>query len=90
MTSSRPSVDPRAVAVTVDDDTLSVDLADGRRVIVPLVWFPNLLHAQPAQRRNWRLIGDGQGIHWPDVDEDLSVEGLLRGAAAPDASRRAV
>jgi hypothetical protein len=89
MTSSRPSVDPRALTVTVDDDTLSVDLADGRRLAVPLVWFP-LLHAPPAQRRNWRLIGDGQGIHWPELDEDLSVEGLLRGVSAPGASRRAV
>lgn len=90
MTSSRPSMDPRAVAVVVDEDALTVDLADGRRVSVPLVWFPKLLHAKPAERRNWRLIGDGQGVHWPDIDEDLSVEGLLRGAAAPGASRRAV
>lgn len=76
--------------VTVDDDTLSVVLADGRGVTVPLVWFPVLLHATPEQRRNWRLIGDGRGIHWPDVDEDLSVEGLLRGTVAPGASRRAI
>jgi hypothetical protein len=76
--------------VVVDDDDLTVDLADGRRVSVPLAWFPRLLHANPAQRLNWRLLGAGQGIHWPDVDEDLSVEGLLRGAAAPGASKRAV
>jgi len=90
MTSSSPSVDPRAVDVASDDDNLTVDLADGRRVTVPLAWFPRLLHATPGQRRNWRLIGDGQGIHWPDVDEDLAVSGLLRGAAAPEASKRAV
>lgn len=90
MTSSDPSIDPRAVGVTVDDDDLTVDLADGRTVTVPLAWFPRLLHADAGQRENWRLVGDGQGIHWPDVDEDLSVSGLLRGAAAPDASRRAV
>ena len=90
MTSSAPSVDPRAVDVTTDDDNLVVDLADGRRVTVPLVWFPRLLHAKPDQRRNWRLIGDGQGIHWPEVDEDLSVSGLLRGTAAPEVSNRAV
>ncbi len=90
MTSSSPSVDPRAVDVASDDDNLTVDLADGRRVTVPLAWFPRLLHATPDQRRNWRLIGDGQGIHWPDVDEDLAVSGLLRGAAAPETSRRAV
>lgn len=90
MSSSSPSVDPRAVDVVTDDDNLMVDLADGRRVTVPLAWFPRLLHAKPEQRSNWRLIGDGQGIHWPDVDEDLSVSGLLRGAAAPEASKRAV
>ena len=90
MSSSGPSVDPRAVDVLVDDDNLTVDLADGRRVVVPLVWFPRLLHASADQRRNWRLIGDGQGIHWPEIDEDLSVSGLLRGAAAPGAVKRAV
>lgn len=90
MSSSRPSVDPRAVVVDVDEDALSVELADGRRLSVPLVWFPRLLHARAEQRRNWRLIGDGRGIHWPDIDEDLSVEGLLQGAAAPGATKRAV
>ena len=90
MSSSVPSVDPRATDVAVDADNLMVDLADGRRVTVPLAWFPRLLHASPEQRRNWRLIGDGYGIHWPDVDEDLSVSGLLRGTAAPETSKRAV
>lgn len=90
MSTSGPSVDPRAVQVSVGEDELCVDLADGRRLSVPLAWFPRLLHAETAQRQNWRLLGDGQGIHWPDLDEDLSVEGLLRGAAAPGASRRAV
>jgi len=90
VTSSSPSVDPRAVNVSIDEDALTVDLADGRRVTVSLAWFPRLLHAQPAQRSNWWLMGDGHGIHWPDIDEDLSVEGLLRGAAAPGGFRRAV
>lgn len=90
MTSSTPSVDPRAVDVATDDDNLVVDLADGRRVTVPLAWFPRLLHAKPDQRRNWRLIGDGQGIHWPEVDEDLSVSGLLRGTAALEVPKRTV
>jgi len=90
MTSSNPSVDPRAVDVATDDDNLTVDLADGRRLTVPLAWFPRLLHASPDQRRNWHLLGDGHGIHWPDVDEDLSVSGLLRGTTAPEASPRAV
>jgi hypothetical protein len=83
-------VDPRAIQVSVSEDELSVGLADGRRVSVPLAWFPRLLHATADQRSNWKLLGDGQGIHWPDVDEDLSVEGLLRGTVAPGASKRAV
>jgi hypothetical protein len=78
------------IQVSVDEDELSVGLADGRRVSIPLVWFPRLLHATADQRNNWQLLGDGQGIHWPDVDEDLSVEGLLHGTAAPGASKRAV
>ena len=90
MTSSSPRVDPRAVDVATDDDNLTVDLADGRRLTVPLAWFPRLLQASRNQRRNWRFIGDGHGIHWPDVDEDLSVSGLPRGTAAPEASQSAV
>lgn len=90
MSSSVRRVDPRAIDVTVGEDDLTVDLADGRRVSVPLTWYPRLLHASPKQRKAWELRADGQGIHWPEIDEDLSVEGLLRGVAAPDASRRAV
>jgi hypothetical protein len=85
MRSSLPDVDPRAKEVVVTDDELSVLLTDGRRILVPLAWFPRLLRATPAQRARFELIGDGQGIHWPDVDEDLSVAGLLRGT--PSASR---
>ncbi|HKQ48371.1 MAG TPA: DUF2442 domain-containing protein [Phycisphaerae bacterium] len=69
--------------VRFDDDTLSVDLADGRTITVPLVWYPRLLHASPAQRAKWQISGGGYGIHWPEVDEDLSTEGLLWGAPAP-------
>ena len=69
--------------VRVDDDSLSVYLIDGRTIIVPLVWYPRLLHAAPEQRANWQLAGGGYGIHWPEIDEDLSTEGLLRGASAP-------
>jgi hypothetical protein len=68
--------------VRVDEYYLSVDLVDGRTIIVPLAWYPRLLHATPEQRRNWRISPDGFGIHWPDVDEDLSTEGLLRGVPA--------
>ena len=70
---------PDATSVTTDDDTLTAELSDGRTISVPLDWFPRLVHATPQERDNWRLIGGGQGIHWPDLDEDLSVEGLLAG-----------
>lgn len=67
-----------AVAVECDDDFLRVTLADGREVAVPLIWFPRLLDATPDQRNTWRFIGQGQGIHWPELDEDISVASLLR------------
>lgn len=70
---------PKAENVTVNEDTLSVDLSDGRSISVPLAWFPRLLHASSAERKNWRLIGKGQGIHWVDLDEDIGVEALLAG-----------
>jgi hypothetical protein len=70
---------PSAVHVAVSDDTLSVDLSDGRTISVPLAWYPRLAHATPDERNRWRLIGNGHGIHWPEVDEDISVEGLLAG-----------
>lgn len=63
----------------VTDDALMADLSDGRTISVPLAWYPRLAHATPAERLNWRLIGVGQGIHWPDLDEDISIEGLLAG-----------
>jgi hypothetical protein len=83
MTSSALSIDPRAVEVEVSDDELIVVLADGRRIAVPLAWFPRLLAATPAQRSKFELLGRGVGIHWPEIDEDLSVDGLLRGVRAP-------
>jgi len=70
---------PNAENVTLTEDTLTVDLSDGRTISVPLAWFPRLLEATPEERNNWRLIGRGRGIHWEDVDEDISVEGLLAG-----------
>ncbi len=69
----------KAIEVSVTDDTLTVDLADGRTLSVPLTWYPRLWHGTPEERRNSRLIGEGVGIHWPDLDEDISVEGLLLG-----------
>jgi len=70
---------PGAEDVLVTEDTLSVDLSDGRTIMVPLAWFPRLLHGTKEERNNWRLIGRGQGIHWEDLDEDISVENLLAG-----------
>ena len=70
---------PNAEKVTVTEDTLSVDLSDGRTISVPLAWFPRLVHATKKERNNWRLTGKGHGIHWEDIDEDISVEGLLAG-----------
>lgn len=69
----------KALSVHITDDSLSVDLEDGRTITVPLAWYPRLLHATPEERDNWRLIGKGEGIHWPDVDEDVSVDNLLNG-----------
>lgn len=68
-----------AQSVSVDQDTLVVDLADGRKITVPLTWFPRLVAGTPAERANSRLIGSGEGIHWPDLDEDISVQNLLAG-----------
>ena len=70
---------PKAQSVMVTEDTLSVDLSDGGSISVPLAWFPRLLHSTKEERNNWRLIGGGHGIHWGDIDEDISVEGLLAG-----------
>lgn len=79
----RVDTDARAEDVTVTDEELIVNLKDGRTISAPLAWFPRLLHATPEQRAKWELMGEGEGIHWPDVDEDLSVAGLLRGTPAP-------
>ena len=70
--------------VAVTENTLSIDLSDGRSISVPLAWFPRLVHATPAERKNWRLIGKGEGIHWDDIDEDVSVQGLLAGKASSE------
>lgn len=69
----------RAQRVSLTDDTLVVELVDGRTITVPLTWYPRLAHGSQAERAHWRLIGEGEGIHWPELDEDISVEGLLAG-----------
>jgi hypothetical protein len=76
------SSDERVANVSFDEDRLIVDLMDGRTIAVPFAWYPRLAEATPKQRANWERAGAGHGIHWPDIDEDLSVEGLLRGAPA--------
>lgn len=70
---------PRIKEVTTTEDTLTVDLSDARTISVPLAWFPRLIHSTQKERNNWRLIGKGEGIHWEDIDEDISVEDLLFG-----------
>lgn len=82
------AADERVAAVNLSDDLLSVDLMDGRTISVPLTWYPRLLNATAKQRRNWKIAGGGYGIHWPDLDEDLNTEGLLRGAPAPRVAPR--
>jgi hypothetical protein len=86
MNSSAPSIDTRAKHVEITSDELTVLLADGRRVSVPLAWYPRLLDATPQQRDNFELLGDGHGIHWPEIDEDLSVAGFLRSSPVPFSS----
>lgn len=73
--------------VEVTEDALVIDLADGRTISAPLVWYPRLLHATPEERNNWQLIGRGEGIHWPDLDEDISVENVLLGKPSGESQR---
>lgn len=81
--------DPRIVSLEVTDDRIIADLADGRTVSVPLAWSWRLSNATPAQRKNFEIIGTGEGVHWPDIDEDISARGMLQGAPAPPPSQPA-
>jgi hypothetical protein len=78
---------PFAQSVAINEETLAVDLLDGRTIAVPLAWYPRLLHATPAERNNWRLIGRGEGMHWPDLDEDISVSNILAGNPSGESQR---
>lgn len=78
---------PEADDVSVTEDTLRVELSDGRTISVPLAWYPRLVHATQEERAYWDLIGEGQGIRWPDLDEDLSVEGLIAGRPSGESQR---
>ena len=86
MNISAKVTDERVLDVRFDDASLIVDLMDGRSISVPLAWYPKLLNATPEQRAKWEKAGAGYGIHWREIDEDLSTEGLLRGAPAPKAA----
>ena len=86
MNISAKITDERVLDVRFDDHSLIVDLMDGRTISAPLAWYPRLLHATPEGRAQWETCGGGYGIHWPDIDEDLSTEGLLRGAPAAKAA----
>ena len=86
MSSLAPAADLRVKDVSIDSERLSVELMDGRAIAVPLLWFPRLADATPEQRARWEIAGGGYGIHWPELDEDLSTEGMLRGAPAPGRS----
>jgi len=77
---------PYAQNVVVTSELLSVDLSDGRSLSVPLAWFPRLVHVNQEERNNWRIIGRGEGIHWEDIDEDISIEGLLAGKASGESN----
>jgi hypothetical protein len=81
--------EPLAIGVSFSEDAFRVSLDDGRELSVPLAWFPRLLHATPEQRGHWELIGLGQGIHWPELDEDISVAGILAGRGDQTKVRRA-
>jgi hypothetical protein len=83
MASLAPAADTRIKSVTVGNDQLTVGLYDGRTISVPIAWYPRLANATAAERARFEIAGGGYGIHWPDLDEDLSSEGLLRGAPAP-------
>ena len=78
---------PEAETVNVSGDALTAELSDGRTISVPLDWYPRLTHATPEERDNWRLIGGGEGIHWPDLDEDISVGGLIAGRPSAESQK---
>jgi hypothetical protein len=77
----------KALDIAITEDALTVDLADGRTISAPLAWYPRLLHGTPSERTNWRLIGAGEGLHWPDLDEDISVENLVLGRPSGESQK---
>ena len=78
---------PGAIAIAVNEDTLTAELSDGRTISVPIAWYPRLVHGTPDERSKWELIGEGEGIHWPELDEDISIEDLLAGRKSGESRR---
>ncbi len=78
---------PDAIEITVTDDALQIELSDGRSISVPLAWYPRLVHGTQAELGRWEIIGGGQGVRWPDLDEDISVEGLIAGRPSGESQR---
>ena len=89
MSTSALAADARVAAIAISKNRLTVTLKDDRKICVPLAWYPRLAKATAKQRSNWRIAGGGYGIHWPDIDEDLNTEGLLRGAPSPEVTPKA-
>lgn len=88
MTTSTADVSaPTATSVSIGDDSLTVELSDGRTISVPLAWYPRLLHGTPEERSRWRLLGQGQGLHWADLDEDIRVQNLLDGKPSGESQK---
>ena len=87
MTTLILETEPLANQVTVNDQWLIVDLADGRSLSIPLAWYPRLMHASPTERQNWQLLGDGYAIEWTDLDEHIGIEGLLAGRRSSESQR---
>lgn len=85
MSSLMLKVEPRAMSIACSDDELRVSLTDGRTLTVPIAWFPRLAHASTSERDDYEILGDGEGVHWPKVDEDISVAGLLAGQPSIEA-----
>jgi hypothetical protein len=87
MTTLVLETEPMAAAVTITDEKLTVDLADGRSLVIPLAWYPRLQSGTPEERQNWQLLGDGYAIEWPDLDEHIGIEGLLAGRRSSESQK---
>ena len=87
MPTSTLEIEPVAIEIALTDEKMMVDFSDGRTLSIPLAWYLRLLHASPRERQNWRLLGDGYAIEWPDLDEHIGVEGLLAGRRSGESNR---